>query len=165
MIRPAASTDADALGSLQLSCWHEAYGELTPPGTLEKETLERRVQVWTGLIEREMDILVLELDGELDGFACYGPARDDDVGEETGELYALYLRAARHGVGLGRTLHDRARAGLVAGGATEAIVWVIEANAPARRFYAAVGWSPDDRAGPKEMQWGLPEVRYRRELA
>jgi GNAT superfamily N-acetyltransferase len=163
VIRPAVLADIDALAALQLSCWHEAYGALVAPGTLDEETLERRVQVWRGMLERAMDVLVLELDGELDGFACFGPARDDDVGEETGELYALYLRAARHGVGLGRTLHDRALAGIASDGFRQAIVWTLEANAPARRFYERAGWSIDDRVGPSAMQWGLAEVRYRRE--
>ncbi len=160
MIRPAVPSDAEALGALQLSCWHEAYGEIAPPGTLDAETLDRRVRVWSGLLERAMDILVLE----LDGFACFGPARDDDVAAQTGELYALYLRAARHGVGLGRKLHDRALGSLLEGGSNEAILWTLEANGPARRFYGAAGWSPDARVASRPMRWGLPEVRYRREL-
>lgn len=164
MIRPAVVSDAEALGALQLTCWHEAYREIAPPGTLEAQTLERRVQVFGGLLERGMDILVLELDGELDGFACFGPARDDDVGGQTGELYALYLRAARHGLGLGRKLHDHALASLSDAGAAEAILWTLEANAAARRFYTAAGWSPDGRVGSRQMRWGLTEVRYRREL-
>jgi hypothetical protein len=72
MIRPAALNDAEALGALQLSCWHEAYGELAPPGTLDADTVEKRVRTWTGLLEREMNVLVLEIDGELDGFAACG---------------------------------------------------------------------------------------------
>jgi GNAT superfamily N-acetyltransferase len=164
VIRPALPSDADALGELQLSCWHEAYGALAPSGTLDAETLDNRVRVWTGLLEREMNILVLEIDGALDGFAAYGPARDDDVGEETGELYALYLRAARQGVGLGRRLQDNALAPLADGGATAAIAWMLAANERARGFYEAAGWSFDDRIGPKPMRWGLPEVRYRRTL-
>jgi GNAT superfamily N-acetyltransferase len=86
------------------------------------------------------------------------------VGEETGELYALYVRAARYGVGLGRRLHDRALALLAEGGASEAIVRTLEANDRARRFYEAAGWWFDDRVGPEPMQWGLPEIRYRRAL-
>ncbi|MGH2918258.1 MAG: GNAT family N-acetyltransferase [Solirubrobacteraceae bacterium] len=164
MIRRAAPTDAEALGALQLSCWHEAYGELAPPGALDAETLKRRVEVWRGLIEREMDILVLELEEGLDGFACFGPARDDDAGAPTGELYALYLRAARQGVGLGRTLHDRALASLAEAGCGAAILWVAETNDPARRFYTEAGWSADGRAGSRPMRWGLDELRYRRDL-
>ncbi len=164
MIRSAVLGDAEALGELQLSCWHEAYGGYAPPGTLDAETLERRIEVCTGLLEREMDIMVLELDGALDGFASTGPARDEDVGKQTGELYALYLRAARQGAGLGRRLHDRALARLVARGFADAVLWTIELNAPARAFYEAAGWVFDDRVSPDPMQWGLDEVRYRRDL-
>jgi len=42
VIRPAVPADAEALAALQLSCWHEAYGELAPPGTLDSDTLDRR---------------------------------------------------------------------------------------------------------------------------
>lgn len=75
--------------------------------------------------------------------------------------YALYLRAARHGVGLGRKLHDRALAGITDGGFRDAVLWVIEANAPARRFYERAGWSLDDGVDASPMAWGLNEMRYR----
>lgn len=137
---------------------------MAPAGTLDAETLDRRVRVWEGLLEREMAILVLELDGGLDGFTCFGAARDEELGEQTGELYALYLRAARHGVGLGRRLHDRALAGITDGGFREAVLWVIEANAPARRFYERAAWSLDDGVDASPMAWGLNETRYRRDI-
>jgi GNAT superfamily N-acetyltransferase len=165
MIRAAVPADAEALGELQLSCWHEAYSTYAPPGTLDAETVERRVTVWRGLLERKMDVAVLELDGALDGFAAFGPVRDEDVGEETGELYALYLRAARQGVGLGRRLHDHVLASLTEADFDDAVLWVFEVNTPARSFYAAAGWSPDNRVGSSDMVWGLPELRYRRTLA
>ncbi len=46
-------------------------------------------------------------------------------------------------------------------GFAEAVLWVLEANAPARAFYEHKGWRLDD--GRRDTGWG-PTVRYRRAL-
>jgi ribosomal protein S18 acetylase RimI-like enzyme len=71
--------------------------------------------------------------GEIVGFCDAGRSRR---GPWAGEIYTLYLldHAKRHG--LGRQLFDRARAYF---GGRSLVIWVLEDNHHARRFYEALG--------------------------
>jgi RimJ/RimL family protein N-acetyltransferase len=69
------------------------------------------------------------------------------------------------GRGLGRTLLEAATTKLRDSGYREAVLWVLDGNARARRFYEAAGWSADGTAKREDMGGTLvTEVRYRREL-
>jgi hypothetical protein len=55
--------------------------------------------------------------------------------------------------------------GLATRGFREAVLWVFEANTPARGFYGRMGWAPDGTAKALEIDGAAPiEVRYRRRL-
>ena len=50
-------------------------------------------------------------------------------------------------------------------GHEEAVIWVLEDNPRARRFYEATGWSTDGTTRPIELLGSeVPEVRYRKSL-
>jgi hypothetical protein len=52
---------------------------------------------------------------------------------------------------------------LASQGFTEAILWVLEGNHPARAFYAAEGWTDDGgRQAPDNAEPRLVEARYRK---
>jgi hypothetical protein len=54
---------------------------------------------------------------------------------------------------------------LVAGGFTEAILWVLEDNVESRRFYRAVSWRLDGQVRTIAIGGsGLVEVRYQKAL-
>lgn len=101
----------------------------------------------------------------ISGFATVGPARDPSSGG-CGELYALYVRPDRWRHGIGGTLLVYALARLTAAGFTEAILWVLEGNERARRFYRAEGWLPDGAHRRDELLGvAIATIRYRRRLA
>jgi GNAT superfamily N-acetyltransferase len=55
---------------------------------------------------------------------------------------------------------DEVLAEIRANGAAEATLWVVEANARARRFYEREGWEPtgwtrETPLGPAELQYSL----------
>ena len=104
---------------------------------------------------------VAELDGQIIGFACVGPSRDDDTDPATCELWGLYLDPAHWGAGHGHTLHTEALDVARASGAAAAILWVLTNNQRARHFYERHGWATD---GAKKTLWRgdvrLDETRY-----
>jgi hypothetical protein len=54
---------------------------------------------------------------------------------------------------------------LAAAGFAQATLWVLDANARARRFYEAGGWSDNGSVRTEDFQGlRLTEVRYRRQL-
>jgi RimJ/RimL family protein N-acetyltransferase len=60
---------------------------------------------------------------------------------------------------------DGAVAGLAQFGYVEATLWVLDANARARRFYERAGWAPDGAVMTDDSRgFRIREVRYRRTL-
>ena len=89
-----------------------------------------------------------------------GPAQDP---EGAGELYAINVDPGHWGTGAGRALLGAAQAELARLGFDETVLWVLPANARARRFYEIAGWVADGAERTAEVQGVVvPEVRYRR---
>jgi GNAT superfamily N-acetyltransferase len=167
-IRPARPADAEAVAQVHVASWRHAYRGLIPDDYLDRLSVEDREAMWRGAFadpDPRSGAFVAEQDGRVVGFAAFGPSRDDDAREGTGEVPAIYLDPAVVGSGIGRALFAEANAALREVGFTSATLWVLEANAPARRFYEKAGWTWDgglsthmfDRANE-------PVVRYATEL-
>jgi GNAT superfamily N-acetyltransferase len=137
-LRLATQTDAEACALLHISCWREVYAPLASPELLELRLAdtERWVRAWQVQLDQGPTHWVAVHDSELVGFGVSGPSRDEDPPTPR-ELYALYVRAAWHGTGIGAALLDRTVAN------EPCSLWVLEANARARAFYARHGFVVD----------------------
>ena len=155
-----------------LRTWQVAYRGQLPDDFLDalSSTIDRRTEFWARSIReapahRQHQLVATDGEGIV-GFVTFGP-RDDEPGDQgTGELYAIYVDPDHWGGGYGRALFAAAERGLHDAGFSEAILWVLETNERARRFYEIAGWRPD--GGQKTEHRGdveLREVRYRRRLA
>ena len=139
---------------------------LLPQEYLDSLSIETRTTTWakafSQLPDQASTTLVGELDGQIVGFACVGPSRDDDTDRATGELWGLYLDPAHWEVGYGNTLHTEALDVARASGAAVATLWVLTTNQRARHFYERHGWVAD---GTEKTVWRgdvrLDETRYR----
>jgi GNAT superfamily N-acetyltransferase len=168
LIRQAEPSDAAAIAECHVRTWQVAYRGQLPDALLDGMTseIERRTAFWQRVIgEREarrQHQLVAVDRGRIVGFATFGRNEQDDD-PSLGELYAIYLDPAHWGRGIGRALLSAAERGLREDGYRTAVLWVLESNARARRFYEIAGWSAD--GGKKIEHRGdvpLHEVRYRR---
>lgn len=167
MIRAALPADAAALGELHVRAWQEAYVDLMPAAYLAGLSVEARQAEWQRALtaSSRRDVLACELDGHLAGFAVTGPSRDEDAGPQTGELQALYLRERWWGSGHASPLQDAALAKLRERGCSEAILWVVEGNWRAIRFYGKSGFEMDGKRKLDERDgFALVELRMRRPL-
>jgi GNAT superfamily N-acetyltransferase len=105
--------------------------------------------------------LVAARGDEILGFAILGPEGSGE-GHDIGELFLLYVLPDAWGTGVGRLLMAETLTRLRREGFVEAVLWVIDANPRARRFYELAGWHQD--GGLKEEEWlgtTIREVRYR----
>ena len=104
-----------------------------------------------------------EVNANVVGFANVGPARDDDVDPSVvGELAAIYALPEVWGSGVGRRLLAAAVNVLRDAGNAKAILWVLEGNDRAQRFYEIGGWQLDGAAKDIVIaDMPLAEVRYR----
>jgi ribosomal protein S18 acetylase RimI-like enzyme len=162
-VRPARVGDAPAMGRLHVRAWQAAYRGHMPDDYLDGLRAEDRAAGWEralGLQRPRGAVLVAEQAGEVVGFANVGPAQDP---EGAGELYAINVDPGHWGTGAGRALLGAAQAELARLGFDETVLWVLPANARARRFYEVAGWVADGAERTAEVQGVVvPEVRYRR---
>ena len=165
-VRRAEPQDAPAVARVHVASWRQAYRGLLPQEYLDSLSIETRTTTWAKAFSQLRDqastTLVGELDGQIVGFACVGPSRDDDTDRATGELWGLYLDPAHWEVGYGNTLHTEALDVARASGAAVATLWVLTTNQRARHFYERHGWVAD---GTEKTVWRgdvrLDETRYR----
>jgi GNAT superfamily N-acetyltransferase len=162
-VRLATTGDADAMGRLHVRAWQAAYRGHMPDEYLDGLRPEQRAAYWRDALGRDRPrgaILVAEGAGQVIGFAAVGPSPDP---EGAGELFAINLDPDHWGTGAGRALLQAAQAELARLGFGELVLWVLPANARARRFYEAAGWVADGTERSVEaLGVAVPEVRYRR---
>jgi RimJ/RimL family protein N-acetyltransferase len=156
MVRLAEVSDADAIADVHVAAWHAAYRGLMPDAMVDGFTLEARRERWRkNLAERARGgrTTVLERAGQVVAFASFGPSRDE---AGSGEVWALYARPDAWGTGAGRTLLDEGLAYLEGVGLGRVMLWVLDGNARAIRFYEAAGFRLD---GGAKQEGGLPHRR------
>ncbi|MFD8969789.1 GNAT family N-acetyltransferase [Streptomyces sp. NPDC059568] len=161
--------DCEAVATVRVRGWQHAYRGLIPQAYLDAMSIEedaaRRREYLTKGDGRVVD-LVAERAGQVVGWGCCGPSRDEDVPDRTAELYALYVLPERIGTGVGSALVDALTARAEAAGASSLVLWVLAANDRARRFYAWAGFAPDGREEQFDVDGvAVPEVRCARRLS
>ncbi len=165
-VRLARPGDEMAVARVHVRSWRAAYWDLLDRSMLARMRPESRAQRYTFATRspQQPRTLVAEEDGEIVGFATVSPSHDPDV-PGWGELNALYVDPDLWGAGVGRTLIAAARERLKVQGFQDAVLWVLEGNAKAERFYRRDGWIFDD-LHRRERMWGMwvDELRYRRAL-
>ncbi|MDG9701444.1 GNAT family N-acetyltransferase [Streptomyces sp. DH37] len=170
-VREAAEADLEAVAALRVRGWRHAYRGLMPREYLEgldaAAYAARRREDFAATRGTVTDLVAVDGDGRVAGWAAFGPYRGDggEGGGCGGELYALYAEPERIGTGIGRTLLDEVVRRSVARRVPRLLLWVVEGNVRARRFYEAAGFAPDG-AEESSDAGGAPvaEVRYVREL-
>jgi len=167
MVRPATLDDLDAIVAVHVASFRAGNVPHLPPDQRDRLTPERAASVWERLIAEPAPgtsvLVACDDDGRVAGLACAGGARDHDVAEGTGELYALYVDPSSWGAGHGTALDAAARAAMKGALFTAACLWTPVGQARARAFYERRGWRPTGRLDP-DNQLGLELLEYALEL-
>jgi GNAT superfamily N-acetyltransferase len=159
-VRRASVSDAAAVARVHVRTWQAAYEHVFGEERLAGIDLGRRTETWTRLLGvGEEAVFVAEEDGRVIGFVSLGPARDL---EGVGELYAIYALPEAWGTGAGPALMRAGLEWLRDAGYSEAVLWVLDDNPRARRFYEREGWRVDGATREDEfLGVSVAEVRYR----
>lgn len=166
VVRRAGEADAADVSRIRVRSWQWAYRGLMPDSVLDGLSAEDGVDGWRrGLAREDRWTWIAECGAVPFGFAATGPTTESTAEPGTAEIYAIYLEQEHVGTGVGRELFATAVRNLHEVGFSRALLWVLEANARARRFYEAAGWIPDG-AVKDETWYGhvLREVRYATDL-
>jgi GNAT superfamily N-acetyltransferase len=159
LIRPATADDAEELVRANEAAWNAGMADVVDKKLAELAPFEGRVAHFRegiAAVPPGTRLWVAEREGRIVGHATVA------VQKALGQLNALYVVPEEWGSGVAGALHDEAVAGMRELGATEAVLWVVEGNTRARRFYEREGWSADGETKPS--MFDIREVRYRRPL-
>ena len=141
-IRRASAADAAAIAAVHTQAWNEAYRGVLPDAIIERYPLAQRLAMRQRVLaspDRTTCFVATPAHGGgAVGFADCGAAREP-VADCRGEVYAVYILAAHQRQGLGRALMAACTRELAERRFTSAMVWVVEGNEPARRFYERLG--------------------------
>ena len=190
VIRSASTADAAQIAVVMRDSWFAAYDGIIAPAIIDRATAPDggarvrqsfRMRPWQRMIAA-----VARQPGrtradpaapDIIGYASFGPERDvldmpwpypltsAGSGGKVAELYALYVHPAWWSTGTGRALMDQVLAKVRAAGYGCVTLWVLEANARARRFYQRAGFIPDGARHVLDDLGGVTEIRYRRALS
>jgi GNAT superfamily N-acetyltransferase len=168
-IRPATVADAREIAEIQVNGWRATYRGRMPDPLLDSLSVDERAEQRRHWLAEppgpDFRTWVAEDGSGIVGFANTGPTDEPEPGAAVGQLYAIYVDPTRIGTGVGRALLTHAVRNLVDNGFTAVVLWVLDTNARARRFYEVAGFAPD--GGEQVETFGgvpLREVRYRRAL-
>ncbi|HZU74822.1 MAG TPA: GNAT family N-acetyltransferase [Acidimicrobiales bacterium] len=170
-VRPAVVGDGPAMGRIHVEAWRAAYRGQMPDSYLDSLDEEQRGREWTDRLAhsaaspRSVRHLVSEDDDGVIGIATLGferggrdPAR--------GELWMINVAPSTWGSGVGTELIAAAEAELRRIGYHSAVLWTLETNVPARRFYEKRGWEADGAVQQDDFTGApLTEVRYAKQLS
>lgn len=104
-VRALEPADAEAAAAVHEAAWREAYGGIIPGVALEKMIVRRGPGWWQRAGAQRRAILVLEVGGEIAGYASFGMARYARR-PGIGEIQELYLAPQYQGLGLGKQLFN-----------------------------------------------------------
>jgi GNAT superfamily N-acetyltransferase len=142
-IRRATVGDAAAIAAVDVASWRAAYHNLMPDAYLDALSVDEKTASWARSLRREAaskkQTFVAERDGDVIGYATVGP--DGESG--SGLLYLMSVTPEHWRGGAGHALMLASRDALKRDGYRMAVLWVLERNERARRFYEADGWTAD----------------------
>ncbi|MBO2446671.1 GNAT family N-acetyltransferase [Actinomadura barringtoniae] len=167
LIRTAGVADTEAIEQVRSRSWRAAYAGLIPQVLIDAatgpEALERRRASFTE--HPEVHTLLASTDaGDPIGMAAYGPERDLPTSPKGVELYSLYVVPEHWSAKVGRALMDRVITDTRAAGNDLLVLWVLDTNERARRFYERAGFAPGEPATRTVYGRTIDEVRYARGL-
>jgi len=163
IVRAARVEDAEGIGWVSVTAWRETYAGIMPDEYLASLSVEQRTDMFrsrvANLPERQAIFVALNDAERVVGFGVSGAAREAELGTD-GEIFAINIVNSAKRKGLGLRLMKAMAEQLAAARFARAGLWVIEANAPARRFYEVLGGREATR---KEQAFGassLTELGY-----
>src|SRR4051812_18601288 len=160
VLRTPREVDLKKVGDLHFRSRASAYAGFLPPEALSFGGPGFLGEWWTERWrwERDTHRMTVAIDGpDLVGFTYLGPSEEPGVRE----LSAIHVDPERVGTGVGRLLMADALEHL----RPRAVLWVLEENERARRFYEKGGWRADGvTRGPPMGGVDTVQLRYARDL-
>ncbi len=145
-IRKATKDNAPKLAEIVAYSWQTAYKGVLPDEVIDEEHTKKRIEKLTKYFIKSItnnwcdDFIVNENDVDI-GCLSFGLSRDSDKDEYTGELIGLYILGEKRNKGYGCKCLSFVDELSKAKGYTKIILWVLQKNKSAIRFYERYGYT------------------------
>ena len=160
-IRRAKLADAEGIARAHTASWRTSYRGILPDAILERIDVDQRATSWRRVLQDPAILTLVAYDvthHDIVGLCDAGRSRRDP--SYGGEVYRLYLEhhARRHG--LGREMFEQVTDWLRDQRLGSLIIWVLDNNHHARRFYEAMGGRAGRRVGSMVSGFPVVELAY-----
>ena len=160
-IRPAVLDDAEGIAQAHTASWRTSYRGILPDDVLARINVDQRAHSWRQVVADPAILTLVAYDtsrGDIVGVCDAGPNRSRMP--QAGEIYRLYFEhhARRHG--LGRDMFEHVIDWLRSQRMRSLVIWVLEGNHHARRFYEAMGGQLDARVASRVQGFPVVEQAY-----
>ena len=160
-IRAATLADAEGIARAHTASWRTSYRGILPDAVLERIDVDQRIATWRRVLADRAVLTLVAYDTthhDIVGFCDAGrPRRDSPY---AAEVYRIYIEhhAKRHG--LGREMFEHVTDWLRSQRLGSLIIWVLDDNHHARRFYEAMGGRPASRVPSTVSGFPVVELAY-----
>jgi len=160
-IRTATLSDAEGIARAHTASWRTSYRGILPDAVLDRIDVDQRTATWRKVLQDRSVLTLVAYDTthrDIVGFCDAGRTRRDSP--YAAEVYRFYLEhhARRHG--LGREMFEAVTAWLRTQQLRTLIIWVLDNNHHARRFYEAMGGRPGSRVPSVVSGFPVVELAY-----
>lgn len=160
-IREARLADAEGIARAHTASWRTSYRGILPDAVLDRIDVDQRASSWRTVLQNPGILTLVAYDvthHDIVGLCDAGASRGH-TGYD-GEVYRFYLEhhARRHG--LGREMFERVIDWLRAQRRRSLIIWVLDNNHHARRFYEAMGGRAASRVTSMVSGFSVVEQAY-----
>jgi len=163
IIRKVLPEEANDYTACHINCWQATYKGIVPDDFLTNmlDEIEERTERCKKSLQEpgDYEFYCVIYDNKMIGRLIISKSKDEDK-PDAGDICAIYLLKDFWDKGYGREMMDFAITKLKRLGYKEVIIWVLEDNHRARKFYEKCGFTLD--GGSKELDYGktFTVVRY-----
>jgi GNAT superfamily N-acetyltransferase len=159
-IRDATLADAEGIARAHTASWRTSYRGILPDAVLARIDVDQRAASWRRTLQDPSVLALVAYDTthrDIVGLCDAGHSRRHPG---MGEVYRMYLEhhARRHG--LGRDMFERVTDWLRSRDLRSLIIWVLDNNHHARRFYEAMGGRAGERVASAVHGFPVVELAY-----
>jgi GNAT superfamily N-acetyltransferase len=160
-IRAAKLADAEGIARAHTASWQTSYRGLLPDAVLDRIDVDQRAASWRRTLQDPSVLTLVAYDTthhDIVGFCDAGRTRGDSA--YAAEVYRIYVEhhAKRHG--LGREMFEQVTDWLRTQQLRSLVIWVLDNNHHARRFYEAMGGRAASRMASAVSGFPVVELSY-----
>ncbi len=163
-IQLAVFTDAPDIATVHMRSWEAAYKDIIPDEYIREKNSGRKA-LWKKILEGvNTTEYIIKKGGIIVGFIGMGVSRDEDANKETYELKGLYLLPEYFRQGIGTKAMEFVFSKARDLNMKTVIVWLLESNHNAEKFYEKCGFVPDGKTREQNFGKTLNCIRMKRNL-